>query len=242
MRILVLSDIHSEFHVDSGKQFVSSLDPTGIDVVVLAGDAGNSETFESCLRFTCERFKHVIFVPGNHEYYFSGFDVVNAKLKRLAKEIPNLTVLNNAVTTISGQRFVGSTMWFTPDPMSLVYADGLADFSEIVKFPQRFEEINRTAVKFLKENIQHGDIVVTHHLPTPLSVAGRYKSSNLTRYYLCDMSELILRVVPFLWIHGHAHEPVDYFFGDTRILCNPAGYPREQAKRPFNPLRGIVEV
>ena len=29
---------------------------------------------------------------------------------------------------------------------------------------------------------------------------------------------------PALWIHGHMHDPVDVVLGQTRVLCNPAGY------------------
>jgi hypothetical protein len=30
-----------------------------------------------------------------------------------------------------------------------------------------------------------------------------------------------------LWIHGHVHTAQDYRLGETRVLCNPRGYPVE---------------
>jgi predicted NBD/HSP70 family sugar kinase len=29
------------------------------------------------------------------------------------------------------------------------------------------------------------------------------------------------------WVHGHTHSTHDYMIGNTRVLCNPRGYPRE---------------
>lgn len=39
-----------------------------------------------------------------------------------------------------------------------------------------------------------------------------------------------------LWTHGHTHHTFDYAIGDTRIVCNPHGYPGE--KSGFDP--GLV--
>lgn len=30
-----------------------------------------------------------------------------------------------------------------------------------------------------------------------------------------------------LWIHGHIHAQSDYLIGETRVIANPRGYPRE---------------
>ena len=43
MRLQLLSDLHFEFHRDGGRSFVDSLDPGGIDVLVLAGDIAVGE-------------------------------------------------------------------------------------------------------------------------------------------------------------------------------------------------------
>jgi Icc-related predicted phosphoesterase len=32
---------------------------------------------------------------------------------------------------------------------------------------------------------------------------------------------------PALWLHGHTHGSCDYKLGDTRVVCNPMGYPGE---------------
>ena len=37
MKIQVMSDLHLEMHADGGAEFIRELDPTGVDVLVLAG-------------------------------------------------------------------------------------------------------------------------------------------------------------------------------------------------------------
>jgi predicted phosphodiesterase len=32
---------------------------------------------------------------------------------------------------------------------------------------------------------------------------------------------------PKLIVHGHTHDPCDYMIGETRVICNPRGYPAE---------------
>lgn len=46
---------------------------------------------------------------------------------------------------------------------------------------------------------------------------------------------------PELWIHGHTHVPCDYELLDTRIVCNPRGYPGEKHDSRFQ-AGLIVEV
>ena len=41
MNILPISDTHCEFHRDNGKSFFDSIDNTGFDVLILAGDINN---------------------------------------------------------------------------------------------------------------------------------------------------------------------------------------------------------
>ena len=40
-----------------------------------------------------------------------------------------------------------------------------------------------------------------------------------------DLAPLVERYQPALWIHGQTHEACDYLIGQTRIVCNPRGYP-----------------
>ncbi len=43
-----------------------------------------------------------------------------------------------------------------------------------------------------------------------------------------------------LWVHGHIHKQSDYKIKDTRIICNPRGYPDEPNPH-FDPSL-VVEI
>jgi hypothetical protein len=32
-------------------------------------------------------------------------------------------------------------------------------------------------------------------------------------------------LAPRYWLRGHVHKSLDYTIGDTRVICNPRGYP-----------------
>ena len=61
-------------------------------------------------------------------------------------------------------------------------------------------------------------------------------------YFASDLDNFILDNQNIkLWIHGHVHDPFDYKIGETRVVCNPLGYPRERISVKDYELK-IVEV
>lgn len=81
-------------------------------------------------------------------------------------------------------------------------------------------------------------VVVTHHLPSKLSVAERFKGSVLSAAFASNMDALVEKAD--LWCHGHTHDAFDYQLGACRIVCNPRGYPGERGTA-FRPDL-VVEV
>ncbi|WP_274534676.1 hypothetical protein [Aureimonas sp. AU20] len=67
-------------------------------------------------------------------------------------------------------------------------------------------------------------VVVTHHAPTPRSIHPRYEGDVANPAFASDLTDLVARVGPDLWIHGHVHDSFDYRIGRTRVLANPKGY------------------
>jgi hypothetical protein len=45
---------------------------------------------------------------------------------------------------------------------------------------------------------------------------------------------------PKLWIHGHTHDSFDYMVGETRVICHPKGYPKENNYDGYKPL--VIEI
>ena len=75
--------------------------------------------------------------------------------------------------------------------------------------------------------MQDGDVVISHHLPHFNSISPQYSRYRTNCFFLCDVGLDKMKKKPQLWIHGHTHTACDYKVGNTRVICNPVGYPRE---------------
>lgn len=238
LTIQPLSDTHFEYHRDHGVSFVASLDPTDVDVLVLAGDIfpwrlkPERETFRQlCARYADAK---VIYVPGNHELYKFNLDDRFRMQADLLQEIPNLYFLQNSTTIIRGVRFVGTTLWFADEPDNVLWENEYADFDSILGFKPWVYEQHRMAKAFLEREVRKNDVVVTHFLPTSLSCDPVYKCSPTNRYFVADCANLILDREPQMWFHGHTHYACHYEVGATWVHCNPLGAPSESIRSGFN--------
>lgn len=246
MKIQIVSDLHIEqWGNEYGSRwwletFLPRLQ-TDADVLVIAGDFVSTAYRErswSRARFVelFPLYKHIVFVPGNHEFWgnsiIDGMDV----LRDWNQTIAGLHLLEaGKVVTIDGQRFHGGTMW-QPHSGSLWAAsrkrfiDGrmISDFYE--EAPALFDLL----MKHLEAECRPGDIVVTHHSPSMDSLDPRWAGHPDNRFFLTPEAEpYMLRLKPALWIHGHVHSCWDYMKGSTRVIANPHGYPGEGV--PFDP-------
>ena len=239
MKLHVLSDLHTEFADFSPPE-------TDADVVILAGDIGVGL---GGIEWAARQFPKapVIYVPGNHEFY--GHDIgLTDELKAAAPA--NIHVLNNDKLVLHGIRFVGSTLWTDFN----LHGDGEAwfarqcakqlmrDFASIHNGSRRFtpedsvelHEASKTwLLGELERKFEGPTVVVTHHLPASTSVAKRYANDPLNPAFASSLEDVIEKHRPELWIHGHTHAPCDYELFDTRIICNPLGYPGENRRSEF---------
>lgn len=234
MRVQVLSDLHFEFDRDGGEAFARGLPVVG-DVLVLAGDIVPLRVADEVRRifgWFCERFPEVVLVPGNHEYYKTRPPEAEALLARCAAGFANLHVLRPGIAVLGGVRFVGATLWFAESIDEELHRGALHDFRLIADFVPWVHETHAAHLAFLEANVSPGDVVVTHHLPHPGSVAAQFIGSPLNRFFLAaDAAPCLERSGAQLWIHGHTHIACDYRVGETRVLCNPRGYPGEAVPR-----------
>ena len=243
MRIQLLSDLHFEFHHDNGQSFIRSLDPRGVDVLVLAGDIAGADGLFDALRMICRQFHDspVIYVYGNHEFYHASLLRICPIARMVESHMPNFHWLENSIIQLDGFRFLGATLWFPRSDADRKTKLLLNDFNCIQDFESWVYDENLKAVGFLRQNLQPGDIVVTHHIPSPSCVSERYKDSALNPFFVCDLTKLILERRPRLWMFGHTHDTIEATIGVTEMRCNPFGY----AYRNLNPRfqdRLIIEV
>jgi predicted phosphodiesterase len=230
MKVQIISDTHTEFKagVPGSLDFLKS----DADVLVVAGDLTTWRHLEENIIYLCDMFPEVVYVAGNHEYYNASFQYVEMILRDLQAKLDNFNWLHNSHVKIGGHRFIGCTLWFernyqSEDKTNQLY---LNDFRMVKDCdPIAFNRYDESYL-YLKSGIDKGDIVVTHHLPSERSVPHRFKFSTLNCYFANPLDDLIRQTRPAIWIHGHTHDPCDYDIGDTRILCNPLGYPHENNK------------
>lgn len=232
--IQLISDTHFEFHKDAGVSFINALDPTGVDVLVVAGDMTTEGGLFNALVMLCDKYPHVVYVEGNHEFYGSDRGRIVNKLTKATNRLSNFHWLHETAVTIGGQRFLGSTMWFRDVPDARRRTGMLADFRYIRGFTNWVYEVNERAIEFLETEMTADDVVVTHHLPCLEASHKRWHGSPIQCYFVCDMKPLILRAQPKLWLYGHTHDSMDTVIGKTRLVCNPFGYLRHEENPDFN--------
>lgn len=226
MRIQILSDLHLEFYgLTKLVRFLRWV-PVAGDVLVLAGDVGNpfELTFRAFFQWASNKFKHVVYVPGNHEYYFRTIPEAHAQINSALSGFANVHILNESSVEFDGVRFVGATLWTKiVDPTKLV-----ADFARIHDISiDSYNELHRLHRQFfareLSADTTSKTVAVSHHLPSwnCLRAAGAYNQC-----FASESDDLVKNCC--LWVHGHSHDPSDERVGDVRVVSNPVGYPGER--------------
>jgi predicted phosphodiesterase len=241
MRIRVLSDLHLEY------ASLDHLPDVQSDCVVLAGDI---HVGTNGVTWAKETFKHqpVIYVPGNHEYYYGEAEQVLSEMRDAAKG-SNVQVLDKGVIEVCGVRFIGATLWtdfnlYSNDPHEEMWAKvearrGVPDFDGRIQIkdgaevravsPSDTQRWHRESCNWLSDILMvpfsGSTVVISHHAPSAKSIGKMYRNSPCSPAFAYSMESLVAEAD--LWIHGHTHEPVDYWVGQCRVLSNSRGYGTE---------------
>lgn len=240
MKIKLLSDLHLEHYEDKGEEYLANLEAGECDILVLAGDITSWNKITEHLTRFCEVFPRVVYVLGNHEFYAAPTrnHVLDACQEAVEKN-KNLFWLNNSSAEIGGKKFYGGPMWFPQSLEVFRFANHMNDFFYIKDFSKWVYEENLGFVQNLEES--KADVVVSHYLPSPKSVAERFKHDRLNVFFLCDVEKEMQKLGPSLWLHGHTHDSFDYELGDTRVVCNPFGYVSSQKNSGFDQNK-VIEI
>ncbi|MGQ3072330.1 MAG: metallophosphoesterase [Ferrovibrionaceae bacterium] len=218
----------------------------GADVVVLAGDIANGTRGIGWAAATFPGLP-VVYVSGNHEFYNHDNAALIADL-RTAAATAGIHFLDGDACTLDirgrALRLLGCTAWtdyrlYGPEVAATAReraADLLHDhkrirFGDGLFRPEDAAGLHEVATGWLDAELGRDHpgptVVVTHHAPTPRSVAPRFAGDSLSPAFASDLTALIARHGPPLWIHGHTHHNVDYRVGASRIVSHQWGYPGE---------------
>lgn len=225
-------DLISDLHLDMRKnpmRMIMDIEPTS-NALVIAGDLAEARNIQSdWLLAIAEKYPSgVLYVPGNHEFYGMDLDSTYDLLYQLAPR--NFNVLHNDSAAMEdGGYYFGTTLWFPDNELNGLYESMMSDFSCISNFRQWVYGEHNSAKHYLRNS--NADVWILHHLPLARSIHPKYAGSTINRFFLGDISDLlsprIYSETPKVIVHGHTHEPCDYMAGDTRVVCNPLGYPNE---------------
>ena len=185
----------------------------------------------------------MLYLLGNHEYYTKAYPKLLTDLKNLTRG-SNIHVLENDDITIGDTIFLGCTLWTdfalfgNPKLAGLQAMQTMADYKKIRVSPQfsRIRSIDTTVIhqkskRFLEQQfLEHQGkkfVVITHHTPSKRSVPLEFQDDVLSAAYASSLDSFVESSGAKLWIHGHVHQAQDYLIGNTRVICNPRGYPDE---------------
>ena len=223
--VFIASDLHIDWHRDRGAGLIKSFPDA--DIGVFAGDLCEHSMLNETLARLSDKYPDVIYVSGNHEYYNSDWMNTENIIRVSVTQLGNVHWLNDSRVTVGGHSFIGSTLWFPKTVAGSINKKYLNDFKMINNFEPEVYDRHDASVKYLEDNIQKDDIVVTHHMPSFKSVPAKFKTSILNCFFVVKLDHIITKTKSRMWIHGHTHSCCDYMHGYTHVYCNPHGYPNE---------------
>jgi len=232
----VLQDLHYEFHTPKTRtRLLDEVDPSGVDILVLAGDIASCSLLEEVLGAYCSKYPLVVYVTGNHEYYHKTLLEAHSTLERLQSVHPNLIWLNNQEASVGGLTFVGGTLWYPQGRLENRYKKRINDFRVVQDLESWVYGSNTDCVKAIQASTQ-ADVVVTHHIPHPMCISPRFRIGD-NHYFCHDQTEILEGNKPPLWIFGHTHDRMQKTYVETLMVSNPKGYPHEPESEERGPFR-----
>jgi predicted phosphohydrolase len=242
LNIRYLSDLHLEFIKHNEiESFIRKI-PCGMDeICILAGDVGNpyQSNYDIFMKFINKNFKKTFVIAGNHEYYNETKTIqeTNKYMKDYFCNFDNISFLNDSYEHYENYCFIGTTLWskITNPEYKINDVYKIPNFDYIA-----YNRLNMLSVDFLEDALQNNEncIVITHHMPSKSLIDIKYtiqKMQPYNQWFYCNMDELIEKNGNKIkcWIYGHTHTPSNIIMNGIPFLCNPIGYPNENANLNF---------
>jgi predicted phosphohydrolase len=249
IKIYFISDLHLEFEDENiinniyiNKEYLN-------DYLILAGDICCFSMKQRMINFfdiISKKFKTIIYIAGNHEYYKNSLD--NTQIKQILIPYKNVYFLQDEYIKFPEDDIIiyGTTLWTRLSEQKFknyLVEQSLNDY-KYIKHPvtcktitreftgELFEKSYKLLKDFLNNNKEKNIIIVSHHLPLTELICKEYKDYILNSAYASDLADELKQYNFDYWIFGHTHftmkhELVNNFNKTIKFMCNPRGYNNE---------------
>ena len=244
MKYRIFSDVHLDFDYGrtrlAGTPEVWEPKPLSSDsatTLIIAGDiwhADKSHFTAEWLNKLSTRFKNIVVVLGNHDYWGSAYWQREPYLLQ-SQVASNVHVLEKQFVDIEGVRIGGCTLWTDIDkenPLKIInsrqytndfrYIQGMRTKHWITEYKECLNWINTYPV----------DILITHYVPSTKFCHPRYKGGAASCMFNSNTTEEVVKL-PEVWLFGHTHDSYTEEYLGTKFICNPRGY-RDENKQGFD--------
>ena len=237
MRVLAISDLHTDFR--QNLQLVEQISESSYkdDALIVAGDiADNIEVINRTLSLLRSRFKMVFYTPGNHELWVRNeeHDSIE-KLFRILRLCDSLDVQTRP-SRVNNVWVVPMFSWYDPafdTEGSDSELEGWADF-HFCKWPQEARQVFEYFFSLNLPSIKRYDgptISFSHFLPRIELLPPRVnlKFKGLPKVAGCKILESQIRELKSVThVFGHSHINRDCVIDGIRYVQNALSYPKER--------------
>jgi predicted phosphohydrolase len=263
--IQFLSDTHLEFRELPFDKLIKPpiIDPlTGTskfaDVVALLGDIADptSAVYSRLIAWCAERFKIVLVVLGNHEYYTKNtahtIQAIDSHVRHMCEVWPNVRLLQNETVQYQDVVFVGSTLWsYIPPEHNALIQGTMNDYKLIYDTPgtlltahkssamfvESMRFLERTICTNIKANLK--TVVLTHHTPSfKETSAPCFTGKPGNHAFSSDLSAIHSPRAIRLWLCGHTHFNFHHNLEGYELVSNQYGY-KNRCENGFLPNKVI---
>jgi predicted phosphohydrolase len=219
-------------------------------VLLLAGDIGTWKQATGWMIEIKERFAHIVFILGNHEYYGHEIYHVQSLVRERLSAHSNLHLLENDQLELDDCIVLGATLWTDmnssdTDTMT-VCAQEINDYKVIsIGSPETKRKLQpQDTVAMFHETMAYFErmvdavtkpvVIVTHHAPRfdAPDYLEKFGDDPIRFAFATDLTDWISNHANVVaWCHGHTHQSGVYGISltasDTNIITNSKGYAGE---------------
>ena len=204
--ILIISDVHGQFHVVNEQiEFAEDRLKKEVSSVIVLGDFGLFET--NLRRFFVldkKKFKRPLyFIEGNHE----DFNAFDSLIKKYGEHFTHFA--RGSIQSVSGHSFL---------------CLGGARYMDLMNTPMHSEIRDHDINKCLSHSKNSTRIILSHDCPSGIGVANTPGLEFYGVPGIARSGELLEHYDPLLWIFGHHHKWFSKKIGNTSFHGLPESW------------------